>query len=768
MSGLRRQSETESAGDTDHVMEDIADPDVEGVAAGGGEGGRLGSGLRGDSIGTESDFLTLPSFSRYIPNSALNFNEFDLILKNGPEKKFIQNLSPIYLLQHSLGGLVGNVYLPRVCEIPLPPWNLNFSQKFPGTICVWDINKAVPSKLELMTSFPLPTTSFIDQDCMCVNGPRKSSHAFKMTSSSIIIIGDEFVPPRLGCMSGNCPLILRTPCTGSLDETLDFVKKIFSRGGKYSTNPPLGSIFFISMNSCLTRATTQAFVCMLFDFINRFGAHLERTFGRKYLIFPLVLPVSDIFKDMDLAGKVTDILEAFLTMKGQIDEQSGRIFAAGIDWYLEQGRISIDESSCKTELSTMMTTELFFPSCSYSGFEKSFYSKGGDSIKVARQLPQAPGFPSAISADYEALLWNKFGTILKSNGLHFPDLEEISLQFTMANRINDNRSFFTRFVAVTPTSEAGVILIGNSIAKSISAALSTDHGFKNIERYEIRDPSLSSEYLDSLGEAIRTKSKVIETGATLVFVGFGNSLLKARSDLELKVISGTPIHIYGQVSQISDQEFQSKLENVTSFVSKLGLKSIIIPPLPRHFSRCCVDMYHFDRDFDGSDFVSDIRDWGIFMAQSKSIRPLDQTPILASIFGCDLFQSSLTGKDGVHLKEIHLKRLNNSISELVRSGDAGTTAPYVLPASIPADISLASWKLAFRIKFKNDFPEVVITSQPQALVPAGGKIMSVGARGRGAGNRRKPYSNRFNPSRGRGPHAGPFPPHRSHMPPPAM
>ena len=204
------------------------------------------------------------------------------------------------------------------------------------------------------------------------------------------------------------------------------------------------------------------------------------------------------------------------------------------------------------------------------------------------------------------------------------------------------------------------------------------------------------------------------------------------------------------------------VENVIAFVAKLGIRCVLIPPLPRHFSRCCVDMYHFDRDFDGADFVADVRDWGIFMAQSRIVRPTDHSmimvPHLASILGTELFHSYITGKDGVHLKETFQKRLNSGVTEMIRAGAAVSSVPHALPATIPADISLASWKPAFRSKFQDHFPQIVITSKPLTLVPAGGKIKSAVGRGRGMGNRRRPYGNRFNPSRGRAHLPVPFPP----------
>ena len=170
--------------------------------------------------------------------------------------------------------------------------------------------------------------------------------------------------------------------------------------------------------------------------------------------------------------------------------------------------------------------------------------------------------------------------------------------------------------------------------------------------------------------------------------------------------------------------------------------------------------------------TSVIGGWGIFMAQSRIVRPTDHSmimvPHLASILGTELFHSYITGKDGVHLKETFQKRLNSGVTELIRAGAAGSSVPHALPATIPADISLASWKPAFRSKFKDHFPEIVIKSKPLTLVLAGGKIKSAVGRGRGMGNRRRPYGNRFNPSRGRGSFTGPLPPHRPHMPPPMM
>ena len=76
----------------------------------------------------------------------------------------------------------------------------------------------------------------------------------------------------------------------------------------------------------------------------------------------------------------------------------------------------------------------------------------------------------------------------------------------------------------------------------------------NVKFFEVRNCSLSDEYLSSLCAFIKGNISDYQDPVVL-FCGLGNSMLKARGNRELDVLGGRPIHISGQVSQISDHEF---------------------------------------------------------------------------------------------------------------------------------------------------------------------------------------------------------------------
>ena len=172
-------------------------------------------------------------------------------------------------------------------------------------------------------------------------------------------------------------------------------------------------------------------------------------------------------------------------------------------------------------------------------------------------------------------------------------------------------------------------------------------------------------------------------------------MLKARGNRELDVLGGRPIHISGQVSQISDHEFEKKMFSVLAFLQSLNLPCILFPPFPRHFSRCCVNMNHFDRDFSGEEFVKDVRDWGTYMAMSHALHPRNCQeifiPFLPAIFGEGMFRDGFTGDDGVHLRAPFKNLFHDAAAEIIRSVCSRISPPYVVPASIPSEVSLMAW-----------------------------------------------------------------------------
>ena len=276
----------------------------------------------------------------------------------------------------------------------------------------------------------------------------------------------------------------------------------------------------------------------------------------------------------------------------------------------------------------------------------------------------------------------------------------------MANRMNDQRSFFTKFITSTPVTDHPVLIIGNSFGKMLLTSLKSKHGFRNIHFAEVKDSSLSLESLQTLAETLKEDCQVLKDDPIVIFLGLSNSTLKPRDGRLLKVIPGTPNHIEGQVFQISDKEFFDRLENTAKFLSHLGKKSILIPPFPRHFTRCCHHFNHFDRDYDGIESIQNIRDWGIFMAQFSPLNDEDCfVPFLPSIFGTEMFKSGFNGNDGVHLVAKHSQAFHQAMADVLCSVLLKTTAPHALTPILGPSVHLAKWKEEFRIKFKNDLPE---------------------------------------------------------------
>ena len=171
---------------------------------------------------------------------------------------------------------------------------------------------------------------------------------------------------------------------------------------------------------------------------------------------------------------------------------------------------------------------------------------------------------------------------------------------------------------------------------------------------------------------------------TIVICCLGNSLFKTEKGLEKEfnvTHANGRLHLSGQVMPINDDEFFKLLLDIKAFAESLqGMveKIVIIPPLPRHFNRCCENYMHFNSKYNGIEFVSDVRDWVVFMSQSSLFSRAPECPILipalTSIFGPNLTNSKLVGKDDVHLAEQSMDILVHAMSQLVMVGK-GTGAP---------------------------------------------------------------------------------------------
>ena len=679
------------------------------------EGGNYAGGENVCSVSSGVNFKP-PTFEQYTPVSIFKFKENDLI-GDCFKPDLLYNESLVKFKKYIGEGNKGNSFDLHKLELNLPAWNLNLCGKFPQMIAYWDVNNFLPIQREnVRPDFPMPTTSFFGQACKCLKGPNMTNHSIRGNSKQVVLIGDDFLPPFLGCMGTCCPLIVRVPCTGDCEKLLDFTKKLFSKEAKNPTVLSPGSIIFVSLNSLLFRVSPQTYIYMISDFISRLGAHLENSFKRKFEIFPLLVPFSNLYAGSKLHYRISELCEAVKTVKGEIDPRHGLIFDAGLDFFYQKNPKPVTNEFRKE----MTTSELYFSSNPYMGVSAPIFVGGGEKKNLVPPCPTSKFCASSSLASSEAMFWTKFGANLKKLGFPFPGESEIAICFAMSGRIDENRPFFTKFIEVTPRSERPIIVIGKSFGKLIRSAL-LDSGFVNIEFYEISGPSLCDDILVACLSEIKSSSKVIDKDPIVIFCGFGNSLLKPREGEELKVKAGynkvrkEPTHILGQVSSISHADFEQILETTLEFLGRTFSKCILIPPMPRHFDRCCDSYQHFSPDFDGKTMVSNIIDWGVFMARSARVSKRGQAnfsvPYLPSVFGDVMLNSSFNSGDGIHLTSGGAKIFTGAVLDLVKSVDTDSISAYLQPVSIEENVSLTEWISLYRTANAGSLPIVRVTSK---------------------------------------------------------
>ena len=738
----RRDSETESAGqaqDSDGAFSlykgSLSDTggnvtDIELVGAGGEamdtelstsiskvhrEDGLDMSALRPALFLDNKSFYAMPSFTKSELNTFQHFNEKDLT-PDLIRKEYLYSRATSEMKFYAADGLSGNLCESVTLDFDLPPWNLNFPEKFPSTIVLWDINVWKPVPLDKATrGISFPTTSFYGRDCRCSKGPNKKSHGLKVNSSPVIILGDEFIPPFLGCQGNRCPMILRSPYTGDLEDLLTFAKNVFTRKDRDFTNPPTGSVFLISANSLLLSSDTQVYFAMLFDFINKLGVHLESVYGRSYTILPLIVPFSVAFSGATVFHRLGEAIDTLRILRGELDQRNRSLLDATLDWCRPDKVPTPDQ---------ILSKLVFIPACKYSGLMKPLMTKPNRSIPTPPLSAISPSFETSCKSSSEVLFWSGLGSNLARLGVDFPDEKELSYSYAMAGRASEDRPFFTKHIAVTPISDRPVIVIGQSIAASLANDLRNVSGFRTVEFFKIKNSDLSTDSLESLRTEIVLNSQVLFEEPIVIFCGFGNSLLKAKQGHTLVAYPGNvsardnPMHLKTQVLGIHPDEFGSRADHVFDFLCQLDYQTIIIPPMPRHFTRCCAHIDHFDSDFEGTKFVESTIIFGIFMsrslryASSKSGKKFF-VPHLGSIFGDQIFDQRFTSADGVHPSGPNLKVFVESIADLVRCINVGVPAPYVLPRGIPANLSLSAWFPEFIRLHGSDMPKVTSKKDPR-------------------------------------------------------
>ena len=649
--------------------------------------------------------------------------------------------------------------LPHSGDVKLPLWNINRTS-FSNVVTLWDENsgsflKKIPEKC----NSPYPSLSFIGQSCKCSSGPAKITHDFRMDTPAILLIGDESIPPILGCLGTHCPLVIRVPGGGDFSCLVEIFKSTFFPTKPGGTNLPPNSIVYICLNSMLHSCPPQMLIFKLVELINTLGEILERSINLKNIQFiPLVFPCPDTLSGTKFHLRITELIEILKTVRGEVDGKIGELLFTGFSWAISYPTSIVWQE--KT-VANITCENVYIPPCKFLGLPNGLNVLGGKIPKLTKTAPNSPACNLSLNASVECNLWNFLGLSLNEiSPTHtLPCLRSLKASYIMGGRACENNQFFEEQLDNPSKKPDGLIIVGHSLGKRLKDKLEREHGFCDIEIFSPKPKQITSNVLDETFAKMVGESQILRnTGNHVIIICcLGNSLFKTEKGLE-KEFNVTHVnkrlHLSGQVMPISDEEFFKLLVDTKDFAESLqGMveKIVIIPPIPRHFNRCCENYKHFNSKYSGFNFVSDVRDWGVFMSQSSLFNRNSECPILVpaltSIFGADLTNSKLLGKDDVHLAEKSLDILAQAMSQLVEMGGESGSSNLLLNNDIPANLSLSLWKDSYRKSFK-PLTKVIIAPPPR-----GGDDESSGTKGQ---NRKHRSTRPYNRRQSHGTHRGVF------------
>ena len=108
------------------------------------------------------------------------------------------------------------------------------------------------------------------------------------------------------------------------------------------------------MNSILVRSDTQVYFAMVFDFINKFGLHLESTFDKTYTVLPLIVPISAAFSGTAFAHRISEAIDTLRILRGELVSRNRQLLDASLDWCRSEKLPSKD---------LIISKSIFLPSC---------------------------------------------------------------------------------------------------------------------------------------------------------------------------------------------------------------------------------------------------------------------------------------------------------------------------------------------------------------------------------------------------------------------
>ena len=331
---------------------------------------------------TEQDIIGAPWFSQPIvksfePDRSFKFTLENLSIFTG-DQIAMSSRNLLRFKKFAVGGEFGT--LPHSGDAKLPLWNINRTC-FSNVVTLWDETtrsflKRTPEKC----IFPYPSLSFTGQSCKCSAGPAKTPHDFCTDKPTILIIGDESVPPTLGCLGTHCPMIIRVPGGGDFSCLPEIFKATFFPTKPGGTNLPSNTIVFICLNSMLSSCSTQMFIFKLVELINTLGEILEKSSKLKNIPFiPLVFPCPNSTSGSILHLRITELIEVLKTVRGEVDGNLGKLLFTGFSWAMSYpNSITWQEKT----VANLNSENVYIPPCKFLGLPEGLNVLGGKIPKL--------------------------------------------------------------------------------------------------------------------------------------------------------------------------------------------------------------------------------------------------------------------------------------------------------------------------------------------------------------------------------------------------
>ena len=575
----------------------------------------------------------------------------------------------------------------------------------------------------------------------------------------MILIGDNYLPPIVGCCEGRntCPLVVRVDREPPV-RVLQILRDIFGRGAG-QTQISRNSLIFVSVQGALHYMDAGAYLASIFRLMDELDRHLRQVIGvgagkgGRWEIHPFIFPYEfsgDRFGEE--ASKVHLFLQTLRNRMRVLGEPFGaclRVHEA-FESAMETGKkdfCSPDELVGGAPVSRYGIQGDFFAKTtehtpSFLGIDPV---RGHDDLLVNVESQRTTSQGSRIVAvKIQVEFWDKFFDLIKdklifgdegqananSNKPRRPSRNSIALGALRSGGLTEEERVWvseeagpycrpTRSTKFTPS----VICVGNSQFKHLAADLtaSLKGKVKSVKHVHPGSSPVTNSSADIIAHRVNELQLAPEETLILISV-ISNSMV--LNEAENKVNHDTT-HLFADAEPASFSRFEQYIDVDVAVVKKLtamGYGCVVFGPFPRYFYSCCPRPNHMRADFDHLDLVTKIREFnsycgrvlthewpeegeGRFMGHIHAER----------IFGPQTWTSDLISFDRVHLSNKARTTLTEAVTQLVLDVSEGSDLAEWTEA-IPVDNfegGFEAWCIEYREIHANRIPPIVIPPLPR-------------------------------------------------------